>query len=84
MKPKFSQFLAWLLRQKDSAYNFESPTDCVVARFVKAGDLSVAGGEWSAIFPGDTYTERLRNYHWLCGSKPMNYKCALLRASNFI
>jgi hypothetical protein len=89
MRPTFSDFLKWLLAQKDSHYNFESPTDCVVARFVafhakKDIVLRFDGGNWSSLFPGETYEERLSNYHWLCGSKPTNYKSLLLRASQFI
>jgi hypothetical protein len=90
MKPKFTHFLQWLLVQKDNHFKFESPTDCVVARFVSQTEkkldekLEFEGGNWSSMFPGDSYEERLRNYHWLCGTAPTNYKCVLLRASMFI
>lgn len=86
MKPTFSLFMAWALQQKDGHYNFESPTDCIVARFVKASKekLEFDGGNWSSMFPGETYMERLRNYHWLCGPGKASYKHVLLKMSNFI
>lgn len=87
MKPELSNFLAWIGKQKNGVYQFESPTDCVVARWIKATQnekdhYRFEGGNWSGMFPGSDQSERLCAYHWICNQKPMDYAGVIARAAS--
>lgn len=83
--PDFTSFVAWLKTQKQNTqFNFESPTDCVVARYLKA--IFPDGYDidnWSSIFPGMGYMDRLRAYHDICNQKPFDYAGVLKRVGNY-
>lgn len=88
MEHEFRKLVAWLRKSPDKQYVFDSPTNCLVAHYLKANydDKSPPprfdGGNWSSIFPGIEYMDRLMTYHRIGDAKPYTYKAALKRAED--
>lgn len=90
-KPSLRHFVEWLRTTKspDKQYVFESPTNCLVAHYIKENwDPKTEemprfeGGNWSALFPGKDYMGKLVAYHDVANAKPMTFKDACQRMNN--
>lgn len=69
-------------------WDFASVQNCLVGQYLKATfpkpDKETPiprfdDAAWSSMFHGETYMDRLRNYHFICDSKPYTYAGALDR-----
>jgi hypothetical protein len=71
-------------------WDFVSTSACLVGQYLKATwpDPEKTpvprfdDGSWANMFPGVTFTERLRNYHFICDTAPYTYKGALERIAS--
>ena len=87
LEPSLPHFVNWLRGTPDKPYEFASSSNCLVAHYIQANwdpkkneHPRFEGGNWSSIFPGKTYAERLRAYIAVSDvQKKMTHKLALKR-----